>query len=81
MLDGNPCGEPQETIFVVEVWPGLGDCFGMIAEVQQSNQSGLQKLIYELATVCATIGLASFVQAYYTQIAGVRLILRIQNPY
>ena len=61
------------TIMFNIIWGGL------IAEVQQSNQSGLQKLIYELATVCATIGLASFVQAYYTQIAGVRLILRIQN--
>jgi len=61
------------TIMFNIIWGGL------IAEVQQSNQPGLQALIYELAGVCATLGVASFVQAYYTQIAGVRLILRIQN--
>ena len=61
------------TIFFNIIWGGL------IQEVQNSNRPGLERLIYELAGVCVTIGIASALQSFYVQLAGVRLVLRLQN--
>eukprot|EP00937_MAST-01D_sp_MAST-1D-sp2_P000886 g886.t1 len=61
------------TIMFNIIWGGLID------QVTNSNRAGLQSLIYQLAAVCVVIGLAAAVQSFYVQIAGVRLVLRLQN--